>query len=165
MSIKMFTRRTIKEICEVELWWNHNHSVNSFHLRSFCPILPSTNAAFENYFESGLSASEVFHHHEIKLMQDSISVMLLAGRKYCPSLTSVNYMYGKWQSHKNGVSNGQSMFNTLTTTIENYSNKNPTKRGKCFRQNFEQFNNFEQPLIVAICTPLMNRVHQLRQAG
>ena len=77
----------------------------------------------------------------------------------------MNYTYGKWQSHKNGASNGQSMFNTLTTTIENYSNKNATKGGKCFLQNFEQSNNFEQPLIVAICTPLINRVYQLRQAG
>ncbi|KAL9977493.1 hypothetical protein ACROYT_G014901 [Oculina patagonica] len=86
--------------CEVELWWNHNHSVNSFHLQSFCPILPSTKAAFEGYFEN-----------------------------------------------------------------EDYNNKNATKGGKCFLQTFEQSENSEQPLIVAICTPLMSRVHQLRQAG
>ena len=165
MSFKIFTKRTSKEMCEVELWWNHNHSVNSFHLQSFCPILPSTKAAFENYFESGMSASETFHHHETKLMQDSISVMLLADRKYCPSLTDVNYMYGKWQLHKKGAPNGQSMFKTLTTTIENYNNKNGNKGGKCFLQNFEQSDNSEQPLIVAICTPLMSRVHQRRQAG
>ena len=165
MSIKIFTKRTSKEMCEVELWWNHNHSINSFHLQSFCPILPSTKAAFESYFESGMSASEAFYHHETKLMQDSISVMLLADRKYCPSLTDVNYMYGKWQLHKKGAPNGQNMFKTLMTTIENYNNKNGTKGGKCFLQNFEQSDNSEQPLIVAICTPLMSRVHQLRQAG
>jgi len=165
MSIKIFTKRTSEEMCEVGLWWNHNHSVDSFHLQSFCPILPSTKAAFENYFESGMSASEAFHHHETKLMQDSISVMLLADRKYCPSLTDVNYMYGKWQLHKKGAPNGQGMFNTLMTTIEKYNNKNATKGGKCFLQSFEQSDNSEQPLIVAICTPLMSRVHQLRQAG
>lgn len=32
-------------------------------------------------------------------------------------------------------------------------------------KEFEQSDNSEQPLIVAICTPLMSRVHQLRQAG
>lgn len=42
MSIKIFTERTKHETCEMELWWNHNHSVNCFHLQSFCPILPST---------------------------------------------------------------------------------------------------------------------------
>ena len=113
MSIKIFTKRTSKEMCEVELWWNHNHSVNSFHLQSFCPILPSTKAAFENYFESGMSASEAFHHHEKNLMQDSISVMLLADRKYCPSLTDVNYMYGKWQLHKKGAPMGRACLKLL----------------------------------------------------
>ena len=42
MSVEIFTKRARDEMCEVELWWNHNHSVNSFHLQSFCPILPST---------------------------------------------------------------------------------------------------------------------------
>ncbi|KAL9978127.1 hypothetical protein ACROYT_G015612 [Oculina patagonica] len=165
LSIKIFTKRTRDEMCEVELWWNHNHSVNSFHLQSFCPILLSTKAAFEGYFENGMSASEAFHHHERKLMQDSISIMLLADRKYCLSLTDVNYMYGKWQLDRKGPPNGQSMFNTLAKTIEDYNNKNATKGGKCFLQTFEQSENSEQPLIVAICTPLMSRVHQLRQTG
>lgn len=49
---------------------NHNHSVNSFHLQSFCPILLSTKDTFEKYFQSGMSASEAFHHHETNLMQD-----------------------------------------------------------------------------------------------
>ena len=34
MSVKIFTKRAHDEMCEVELWWNHNHSVNSFHLQS-----------------------------------------------------------------------------------------------------------------------------------
>ena len=102
MSVKIFTKRATDEMCEVELWWNHNHSVNSFHLQSFCPILSSTKAAFESYFERGMSASEAFHHHETKLMQDSISIMLLADRKYCPSLTDVKNMYAKWQIDNKG---------------------------------------------------------------
>lgn len=85
MIVKIFTKRAINEMCEVELWWNHNHSVNSFHRQSFCPILPSTKATFENYFEMGMSASQAFH----------VSIMLLADRKYCPSLTDVKNMYGK----------------------------------------------------------------------
>ena len=165
MSVKIFTKRTRDEMCEVELWWNHNHSVNSYHVQSFCPILPATKAAFENYFERGMSASEAFHHHETKLMRDSISIMLLADRKYCPSLTDVNYMYGKWQLQRKGALNGKSMFNTLANIIEDYNNKNATKGGKCFLQTYQQSENSEQPLIVAICTPLMGRVHQLRQAG
>jgi len=165
MSVKIFTKRAINEMCEVELWWNHNHSVNSFHLQSFCPILPSTKATFENYFEMGMSVSEAFHHHETKLMQDSVSIMLLADRKYCPSLTDVKNMYGKWQIDRKGAPNGQEMFNTLEAIINEYNKKNSPKGGKCFLQTYENSGNSEKPLIVAICTPLMSRVHHLTQAG
>ena len=152
MCVEIFTKRARDEMCEVELWWNHNHSVNSFHLQSFCPILPSTKAAFENYFEMGMSASEAFHHHETKLMQDSISMTLLADRKYCPSLTDVKNMYGKWQLDSKGAPNGQDMFNTLTAIIYDYNKKNSSKGGKCFLQIYQQSDNSEQPLIVSICT-------------
>ena len=109
MSVKIFTKRAINEMCEVEL----NHSVNSFHLQSFCPILPSTKATFQNYFEMGMSASEAFHHYETKLMQHSVSIMSLADRKYCPSLTDVKNMYGKWQIDRKRTPNGKEMFTTL----------------------------------------------------
>lgn len=42
LSIKILTKRSCDEMCVVDLCWNHNHSVNSYHQRSFCPILPST---------------------------------------------------------------------------------------------------------------------------
>lgn len=130
-------------MCEVELWWNHNHSVNSFHQQSFCPILPSTKAAFENYFEMGMFVSEAFHHHETKLMQDSVSIMLLADRKYRPSLTDVKGMYGKWQIDRKGAPNGQEMFNTLAAIINEYNKKNSPKGGKCFLQTYENSGNSE----------------------
>lgn len=43
----------------------------------------------------------------------SISVMLIADRKSCPSLTDVKNMYGKGQLAKKGAPNGQSMFIAL----------------------------------------------------
>ena len=111
-----------------------------------------------------MSASEAFHHHETKLMQDSVSIMLLADRKYCPSFTDVKNMYGKWKIRK-GAPYGQEMFNTLEAIINEYNKKNSPKGGKCFLQTYENSGNSEKPLIVAICTPLMSRVHRLTQAG
>ena len=46
-------------------------------------------------------------------MQDYISVMLLADKKYRPSLTDVNYMYGKWQLHKKGAPMGRACLKLL----------------------------------------------------
>ena len=39
------------------------------------------------------------------------------------------------------------------------------KGGKWFLQTYEQNGKSEQPLIIEICTPLLSRVHQLKQAG
>ena len=87
-------------LCEIELWWNHNHSVDCFHLTSFCPFLPATKETFFAYFEEGMSASEAFHHHETLLMKDPVTLMLLADRRMCPSLRDVNNLHDKWLVEK-----------------------------------------------------------------
>ena len=66
-----------------------------------------TKAACGNSFERGISTSKEFHHHERNLMQYFISVMLLADRKYCLSLTDVKNMYGKEQLAKKGAQMGK----------------------------------------------------------
>lgn len=91
--------------------------------------------------------------------------MLLADRKYCPSLTDVKNMYAKWQLDKKGAPNGHGMFCTLATIIDDYNRKNASQGGEYFLQTYQQSGECEQPLIIAICTPLMSRVHQLKQAG
>ena len=87
-----------------------------------------TKAARENSFERGISASKEFHHHERNLMQYSISVMLLADRKYCLSLTVVKNMYGKGQLAKKDAPNGQSMFIALATAIKSFQRKEKWER-------------------------------------
>ena len=71
-------------------------------------------------------------------MQDSISIMLLADRKYCPSLTDMKNMYAKWQLDKKGAPNGHGMFCTLATIIDDYNRKNASKGGECFLQTYQQ---------------------------
>ena len=50
MAIRIYTKKQLSELCEIELWWNHNHSVDCFHLTSFCPILPATKDKLSGYF-------------------------------------------------------------------------------------------------------------------
>ena len=90
--------------------------------------------------------------------------MLLADRKYCP-LTDVKNTYAKWQIDNKGAPNGEAMFCTLATIIDDYNKNNASKGGECFLQTYEQSGKCEQPLILAICTSLMSRVHRLKQAG
>lgn len=95
MAIRIYTNKKLANLCEIELWWNHNHNVDFFHLTSFCPILSATRDKLVSFFEQGMTASEAFHHHETQLMRDPVTAMFLADRKICPSLPDVNNVYEK----------------------------------------------------------------------
>ena len=165
MAIRIYRKKQLSELCEIELWWNHNHSVDCFHLTSFCPILPATKDKFSSYFAQGMSASEAFHHHETQLMRDPVTLMLLADRRICPSLRDVNNMYEKWLIENKGPSNGPEMFDRLETLVQEYNKKHAEVGGKCFLQRYKNDGGYEQHLVLSICTPLMSRVHKTRQAS
>ena len=80
MGVKIHTTKQLDDLCEVELWWNHNHSVDCHHLSSFSPILPATKHKFHNYAEQGMSALDAFHHHATLLVKDIVTILLLAYR-------------------------------------------------------------------------------------
>ena len=101
MVIKVCIKTVEGIVCDV-IWWNHNHSVDCHHLTSFSQILPATRHKFLTYFEQSMSASELVHYHETKLMKDPVTVLLLADRKYCPSLRDVNNLYDKWRKTTKG---------------------------------------------------------------
>ena len=165
MAIRIYTKKQLSELCKIELWRNHNHSVDCFHLTSFCPILPATKDKFSSYFAQGMSASEAFHHHETQLMRDPVTLMLLADRRICPSLRDVSNMYEKWLIENKGPSNGPEMFDRLETLVQEYNKKHAEVRGKCFLQRYKNDGGYEQHLVLSIYTSLMSRVHKTRQAS
>ena len=165
MAIKVRTKAVEQNVCEVELWWNHNHSVNCHHLTTLSQILPSTRHKFITYFEQGMSASGSFHHHETTLMKDPVTVLLLADRKYRPSLRDVNNLWEKWRKTTKGPCNGSEMFDFLQEYITTYNKDKMHDGGKIFLQRYNSDEKQEKPLIISICTPMMSRVHKLRQAG
>ena len=61
--------------------------------------------------------SRQFHYHETKLMKDPVTVLLLADRKYSPSLRDVNNLYEKWRKTTKGPCNGSKMFDYLQEYI------------------------------------------------
>ena len=51
VSVKIFTNNQINHLCEIQLWWNHNHRVQCFHSTSFCQILSTTTDKFSHCFD------------------------------------------------------------------------------------------------------------------
>ena len=164
MSIKLFTKRSANEMCEVKLFWNHNHSTECYHLNTFHEILPATKQTFEECFQNGLSPSEAIQHHEAIFLVDPANVLKIADRRYCPSSTDVRNMFNNWRDRVKGPSNGQEMFKKLNKLIKDYNKTNSIHGGSCCLQEYTSGNE-EKPLILAIVTPLMSRVHSLPQAS
>ena len=89
-----------------------------------------------------------------------------------PLPTDIYYLYKKWRVDKHGKENGEDMFKQLQHTVDNYNKEHKQEDGKAFLQSYEgkiskgTQETTGQPLVLAVCTPLMARAHQLvRQAG
>ena len=140
MSIKLFTKRSANEMCEVKLFWNHNHSTECYHLLhikciiTFHEILPATKQTFEEYFQNGLSPSEAIQHHEAIFLADPANVLKVADRRSCPSSTDVRNMFNNWRDRVKGQSNGQEMFKKLKKLIKDYNKTNSIHGGSCCLQ-------------------------------
>ena len=60
---------------------------------------------------------------------------------------------------------GSAMFDRPEDIADDYYKDNADKGGKCYLQSVNGNGPDKQDLILSICTPLMSRVHETRQAG
>lgn len=176
----------------IEITFNHNHPLDSAHVLSFLPVAPEIKQLFFDLFQKGQTASSAYHWNETKLYldggEDQIS---LADRAKNPTKSDVSRLYSEWQKLEHGSDNGKSMFDKLENEIETYNEACGKLGGKAKFQYFEAAQSEssdsdtsddcsslekknhkkhtqrrEKPMIIAICTPLMSRVHKhILQAG
>ena len=95
---------------------------------------------------------------------------LLADRSINPKISDVYNLFNKWRKSNLGVRTGKQLFTELEQRVSVYNDVHNKSGGKAVIQRFckgnkaigqyESDNGDEQPLILAICTPLMSRVHQ-----
>ena len=158
--------------CEIQLHYHHNHPTESAHALSFRDVSESTKEAYYRYFQNGHSAATARHHHELKFSRFNLLLSLpkdeiepaLADRSINPQPNDVSRLFLKWRETQHGPANGDKMFECLEAEVKRY---NSETGGKAFVQrcvkrsqseSWEQTVN--QPMIIAICTPLMQRAHQ-----
>ena len=172
-------RHYITHPCEVTITWDHNHSTQSAHALSFRPINSETKQKFYSYFDLGHSPSSAIHHHSLNLAiehggKEKEFEIAHADRSINPLPNDIYYLYNKWRVDKLGPENGEKMFEQLETLIKAYNEEHGEEGGRAFIQRYEKQSvqttpektTSDQPLVLAICTPLMARAHRLvRQAG
>ena len=165
--------------CEVNLLWQHNHSIHSAHALSFKPISEDTKRIFYDYFDQGYSPSTARQHHTIMLSiqcegDEKDLEQVHADRSINPLSKDIDYLFVKWRQERHGSTNGESMFEKLEEKVRVYNEENRQEGGQALVQRYVSthekettwFSEGGQPLVLAICTPIMARAHQmLRQAG
>lgn len=92
--------------------------------------------------------------------------MVLSDRRYNPR-KSVYRLHKKWLQKNIGPESGDGMFKELEKRIEEYNSDNKDRGGKAALQRFEarmgKDKTSDTPLALAICTPIMARVHSMVQ--
>ncbi len=170
--------------------FNHNHPIQSAHALSFRPIDSQTKESFFALFRKGHSASSAYHWYETKLFLDGgEDQLLLADRATNPTKSDVSRLYEQWRKTELGADNGKALFDQLHMEICSYNEANSGSGGQaklqCYENEVSTLENTDsesdvdekppqkkkkvlrsQPMIIAICTPLMCRVHRnIQQAG
>ena len=171
--------------------FTHNHPLESAHVLSFRPISAEIRQTIFKYFSKGHTASSAHHWHETKLLLDhEEDQSILADREINPTKPDFYHLYDEWRKKELGPDQGKPLFDQLEVEIAAYNNANSDSGGKAAIQIFKGLPNTssesdsevetsappkpkrikkvqrEQPMILAICTPLMSRVHQhVRQAA
>ena len=94
---------------------------------------------------------------------------LLADRNVNPKISDIYNLFNKWRKSNLGVRTGKELFIELERRIHVYNDTYNSMGGKAIIHKFykgskvkghSDIEEVEQPLILAICTPLMSRVHQ-----
>ena len=93
---------------------------------------------------------------------------LLADRNINPKISDVYNIFNKWRKDNLGIRTGKELFIELEKRVNIYNENNKDIDGKASVQRFckNEGKDDDQPLILAICTPLMSRVHRyIQQSG
>ena len=159
--------------CTVALHWEHNHSIHSAHAYSFHPISEDTKMVFTKYFAQGHSPSSAIRLHQLNLVvqhegNEHDLEMALADRSVTPLPMDVYSLFRKWRYETHGDEGGAKMFDQLEELVKSYNKEHNADGGKAILQPYDcneiktwGKSDTNQPLILAICTPLMARAHAL----
>ena len=145
---------------EVSLKHIHNHSIHIADALRFRPISENTKKAYYELFRHGHSPSSAHLEYETNFMYTDPHI--LADRHENPKVSDVFNLFNKWRKCNLGVKSGKELYTTLEGKLIAYNEANARFGGKAVLQRFTkgETKEVEQPLILAICTPLMARVHE-----
>jgi hypothetical protein len=149
-------------LVEVDVKHTHNHLVNVADALRFRPITEDTKTKYFDLFKQGHSPSSAHLEYETNLMFLD-NPHLIADRNVNPKVSDVYNLFNKWRKTNLGERTGKQLFTDLEKRIHAYNDLHRESGGRAVVHRFckdSDKHGDEQPLILAICTPLMARVHK-----
>ncbi|KAK3926335.1 Protein FAR-RED ELONGATED HYPOCOTYL 3 [Frankliniella fusca] len=147
--------------CEIIIDHKHNHPIIAKEALRFRRPTKRVEEKFKTLFGQGHSPSSAVEIHRFELQTELGDGYLIAAadRSKCPDVKWASRLYYKIFRKVYGEPHGEEMVASLEDFIRKF---NESQGSKCaVMQKLD-----EKDLIVAICTPLMKRIHsRLRSAG
>lgn len=128
--------------------FHHSHLVNVAEAFSYLRSDSETNAAFYQYFESGMSAASAITFHEMVILEKygKESAFQLANAQLNPSENHVYYLYKTWRDRKFGDKSGLNIDEILQHKILGLQEKGFI------------INSKRNPKVIVVVSPIMKRV-------
>ena len=140
---------------------HHNHPTQSLEATSFKDLTDLVKEKVNSLFKLGMSPSLAYKEFLQNLRKDCDNESMFHKQKADHSLCSprrdFNFLYSQFCKEKFGGKNGADMFDKMELKIK--ESLNEYKDTKINYQLF--FAVSEQPLIIAIVTSLMCRIHEM----
>lgn len=161
---QMIVKIDVKGQCYVDVEWEHNHSVDTLEASNFRDLSSECVEKVNKLYESGHTPSTARQQH-LKELRATCSDELTyhkkkADRSVTPRKRDFNHLYSKFGEEKFG-GKGPLMFEKLEEKLQDYKKSHP---GATI--NHQLYEGDETPLIIAIVSPLMKRVHkEIPQCG
>jgi len=134
--------------------FNHNHPIDAVEVLRRRDVGVDVQTKFNKLFESGYSPRSAMEMHkfDLQLEHGEDFTDKVADRRYCPDMQwCFRKYYQLFKADGNQVSEN-SMFKTLQQRVEKFNLEFGEKSIVC--------NMLDDSVVVALCTPIMKRVHR-----
>ncbi|KAK3921595.1 Protein FAR1-RELATED SEQUENCE 2 [Frankliniella fusca] len=166
VTVKNFNMTRSKDLllekypCEIVMHHCHNHPLEAAANLKHRRPSDEVRHKFEELFRSGFSPSAALHTHQYDLQMRSGDdfFKVLADGLECPNLQWCYNLYRNIFNQAYGAPTGEGMLASLKAAVHKY---NEECGSTCAVVNVVE----ETEIVVALCTPLMKLVHQLKSSS
>ena len=151
-------------ICHIDIDWQHNHSITNLESSNFKDLSDDCMLKVKRLYAAGYTSAGARQQFMKELKASCINDidihLIKADRSITPRTRENHYIYGQYNKEKFGGENVE-MFEALAEKLGEYKKEHPEAL-----TDYQLYGGNETPLLIAIVTPLMKRVHQnILQSG